>query len=101
MKVRIEHDWMRQRTNVFVYDEGRRALLAPDGETWLESREGRADDPPIVPTLSLPDYVLEHVVAAARDLRPASVEQGAALADSRQVRDRLLTLVERLTETST
>jgi hypothetical protein len=95
MKVRVEHDWTRDHVNVVVYDEARRAYLASDGVTWKPITEGGvAED--IDWTVSLPARVLEAIVAEARDVLPASAEQGAALADARMVRDRLLTLVERL-----
>lgn len=93
MRVRVEHDWTRDHVNVVVYDEYRRAYLASDGVTWKPITEaGVAED--IDWTVSLPARVLEAIVAEASGVLPASAEQGAALADSRVVRDRLLTLVE-------
>lgn len=94
MRVRLEHDWTRDHVNVVVYSEARCAYLASDGVTWKPITEGRVED--IDWTLSLPARVFEAIVAEARDVLPASAEQGAALADTRVVRDRLLTLVERL-----
>lgn len=49
-------------------------------------------------SLRLPEEALEALVAAAMDILPPSREQASALADTRVVRDRLLSLVERLAQ---
>lgn len=75
----------------------------PAGYYWAPFSEGdlppvRLDAPPFGQespvTIRLPEGVLDAIVEARLNNRPADLSAGEALADARQVRDRLLALVE-------
>lgn len=93
MKAHIESRWENDSVRVWIIDGGpdnhRVMRLGPGG--WEPFGRGELTDP----TFEIPQDALTALVAAAGDFLPPSTALAAHLADAREVRDRLLTLVER------
>lgn len=92
--IHLERNWASQSVTVYAR-VGSHLLTVP--------APGKLDHVPIDESaaqpdaflIELPDYVLAAIVAAGQDLLPPGRAQANHLADAINVRDRLLTLVER------
>ena len=100
MKVRIEGNFATAGHRVWLYDRmvhGLRVLrLPPIGETggfpyWEDVDSSAAE---ITPTVELPAGALEALIAEGEEHVPTTSATVDALKDAREVRDRLLALVE-------
>lgn len=97
IRARIEDDFPRRGVKVWVYrDDSRPAVLRLD-ETGLERWDELAIGVDVEPTLVLPEAALAAIVAEAGNVLPPSAATDRHLTDAVAVRDRLLTLVERMT----
>lgn len=103
MEARLELEWMRDSWNVWIFDRGARGVrrvYADDGEGRFspeyEISENAAG--PVPPTLVLPTEFLRAIVTAGNEeagLLPPDRAMAAHLGDARDVRDRLLGMMER------
>lgn len=99
---------MRDAWSVWLYDAPRgesapvrihRPIDAGDepmGELWTITEHEAGEQAP--PSLRLPSEVLRLLVAEASDVLPPNAAVDRHLGDTRQVRDRLLDLVEQLVQ---
>jgi hypothetical protein len=102
VKARIEPRFTAFSVDIWFYDhdpvEGNALVVyRPSGEGTMWDREivpNGAEMPS--PSLSIPNDALEAIVAAGADHLPPSSAQAEHLADVRAVRDRMLTIVERV-----
>lgn len=79
----------------FSYPQmGKGRVLEPDGETvkYEYDRDGSLQEP----TLRMSHYALEKLIAAGCEYLPPTSATVEHLKDSNAVRDRLLTIVERI-----
>lgn len=101
--VRVIERWQSQRFDVFVFDRPPREAEAAttqglyryvDGD-WKLDEPGDPDPWTGLPrpSLSIPQGVLEQLLAQSKKLMP-SLDRDDAVSDARATRDRLLTLVE-------
>lgn len=99
MKAHIENDWMRDALKVWIYQPAERGATQiigfdENGEALLQVIEPGVQPGP---SMVLPRAALEALVATASGVLPPSEVTVDAMRDARETRDRLLTLVERLT----
>lgn len=96
-KVHVEYRWGTEHQDLYVYQHlgGNRArwlqIVGHDQYEWVDTEDGSQ----IKPSLSLPTGVLKAIVDAASETLPPSNQMAEHLKDAREVRDRLLALVER------
>lgn len=97
MRVHIERRPERETIDVWVYEGDLRTDIivgTPDGPYILQHGDGkRMTDLP--PTFSLPDTAAASLLEQLGDFLPPSSTMQRHLADSIDVRDRLLALVEK------
>ena len=93
MRVHIENEWYKNSFAVWVFAEYEPRLLrvTSEGESWEEVEEGSLPEP----TLRLRQEVFEAIAVEMGHHTQASNATVEALRDTREVRDRLLTLVEK------
>lgn len=91
-RVHLERSWYSQSWNVWIVTGKQLASLDSGKIVFDREIEDGAQLPE--PTLSLPDFILEALVAGAIDKMPADGSMSAHLKDAQTVRDRLLTLLE-------
>jgi hypothetical protein len=99
VKVRIDPRWDMDAVDVYIYDlipghnRIMRFLLDEDQPSyrWDEMTNGQLTQP----SLTLPRGVLEQLVVQANDYLPPSAATDRALQDAKEMRDRLLSMVER------
>lgn len=110
MKVHVEHRFEMAAIALTIYEQTPAGTVVyeladadePRGTRWGPLRLVPRDLPPDAtapptPTLILDERLFEQIVKAGTGIVPASEATHDALVDTRQVRDRLLGLVERLT----
>ncbi len=100
-RVVVSDDWQNDGHAIYVLGRSHpgapRGVLQPDGE-WLELDH---DNSVInTPTLRLPADALDMLVAARVGVAAPNTALADALADTRTVRDRLLTIIEREASTT-
>lgn len=88
----VQADPLRDRVNVYVFAD--RHALTPNGWVYYDEA-AQALDPPRF--LSVEADVFEAIMRATED-RPHTTSAQDALKDARTTRDRLFTLVEKLTD---
>ena len=84
----------RQAVDIYLLDPMRSGCyqIAPSGVIeWQEVAQGAE----MIPFLRLPIEAFAQIMAAGADILPPSAATVEALRDTREVRDRLLTMVER------
>lgn len=95
-RVHIEQDWYSENVRIWVFSEASDpyVLRLKDGafNEWEKLEEGTAHPEP---TLTLRADYWEAIVTAAAKTLPVTDTALEALKDTRQVRDRLLTLIEK------
>lgn len=101
VEVLLEENWQAGGYNVFVLERrgvaGERQQLRyvdDPNEFALRWEQLKDDGRTPAPTMFLPADALEALIAAAAGVTPAVPAHVEALEDARDVRDRLLTLVE-------
>lgn len=101
-KVHLQENFQRDSVSIYVLGgtPGRRLILRAwsgpsDAQTFRwDELDPNAAPTDIGPTLELPTDVLDAIVNARAQVRPADTSTTEALTDTRQTRDRLLALVE-------
>jgi hypothetical protein len=102
MKVHIERRWELNAVDIYLVEAsadmtGRiMQIVGPDAWQWQDVAPGEKP----APSFSLPLQAFELIVAGAGDFLPPSAATDAALKDTREVRDRLLALIERVVPTA-
>ena len=97
VKARIERDWANAMVRVWLFEPretGTRVLriLGKDVYQWDDVENGALLPEP---TLYLPDEALQELVREASNVVPVEDATSAHLQDAIEVRDRLLSLVEK------
>lgn len=95
MRAKIEHNWQDNTVSVWILEDSlsRLAVLDSSLEVFHDLPPSTADVPP--PTLRLPVPAFEALVREAGTTTQASDATVEALRDTREIRDRLLTMVEK------
>lgn len=97
MRARIEQNFATAGHRIWLYDRvmGKLHVLRLNDRGWIKEwetvDEGQAD---VAPTLEFPDGAFEALLDEARAHVSATDATVDALRDAREVRDRLLALVE-------
>lgn len=97
MKARVEHRWDRDTVQVWLYDrqpdQSIRVYRILGEDAWQHEDVANGVTLP-APSFELRSEMLAALVEAAGDVLPPSGEMAEHLKDSREVRDRLLCMVE-------
>jgi hypothetical protein len=88
----VEHNWRRRTVDVWLYHSG--GYQVRFSEATVVKVEDRAENEP---SLRIPLPLFELMMREAEGVVPAGTGTTEALRDTRQVRDRLLALVEKMT----
>ena len=94
MKAHIERDWPRGGYNLYLFHQGQNykiPFLLIDNRFDADPRDKIQDGAILPPTLFIPDEVYEPLRKA---MVGEAIDSDDALRDTRQVRDRLLGMVE-------
>lgn len=94
MEAHIERDWIRRTVKVWIYERagGGHIVYRQDGDEW---KIAQGELLPDEPTFVFPESMLEAIVKESSGFVQASDATVDALKDAREVRDRLLAIVER------
>lgn len=98
MKAHVDYDFVNESYKVWFFERGApgtsRVLRFPSPGTlmWDEVPDGA--EAPLEPSLELPEEAVELMIEKLSKVLPPDAAQAQHLKDAREVRDRLLAMIE-------